>query len=643
MRATATAGDFRAKAIAGTHTILIALDCAEPRRKGLLGFGFKREVAGGGATKWLSSLKVFRSVVANPQVGTIYSTEQHPIQSFLWGDYTAKPDTSYKFSIYPMYGTPSALQPQAPIELTVRTEKEFDQGHGVWFNRGAIASQAFAREFQNKAPANPDDPNDKETAWLSRGLLEACLAYINGTPRGDGLRVAAYEFTYAPILKALKSALDRGVDLKIVYHDTTTAKDSGKNANEDAMRKAGLPVNDQKITFRRSKTPIPHNKFIVRLTGGKPKQVWTGSTNFTDSGFLGQSNVGHLVVNDDTAQHYLDFWTVLKDDPERSVARAGAIKLSPNPPPLVAKNSISCVFSPRQTANMLTWYGDRMLDATGSVMFTAAFGVAKQLIGPLSKERDFLRFVLMEKPPTGEAKAELTKDRDLIISYGAVLNDMYTMQDGAVKAKGKIAEFDLEKWYFRKEALYRKQGNIFYIHTKFLLLDALSNDPLTCSGSANFSANSLQQNDENMLLIRGNTRVADIYMTEFDRIFRHFYFRDIANQLAKDGKGADDAFLAETSAWTDSYFKPNAFKTKRREMFFATPAKNWADNAANDPALPPETAKPARKSSTAKKPAAKKKKASGAKKRPARKKAPAKKKKSKTAKRKRPAAKKAKR
>ena len=64
---------------------------------------------------------------------------------------------------------------------------------------------------------------------------------------------------------------------------------------------------------------------------------------------------------------------------------------------------------------MLTWYGDRMLDATSSVMFTAAFGVAKQLIGPLAKERDFLRFVLMERPPAGEAKAQLTADRDLII------------------------------------------------------------------------------------------------------------------------------------------------------------------------------------------------------------------------------------
>jgi PLD-like domain len=441
--------------------------------------------------------------------------------------------------------------------------------------------------------------------------------------------VAAYEFTYAPILDALKRARDRGVDMQIVYHDSTGEKGQ---PNETAMKAAGLPIDDGKITYKRSHTKIPHNKFIVHLAGGTPKRVWTGSTNFTDSGFLGQSNVGHLVVDDGTAKQYLDFWTLVKGDPVQADARAGVETLTPNPPPLVPPKSITRVFSPRHKADMLTWYGDRMLDATGAVMFTAAFGVSKQLIGPLSKMRDFLRFVLMEKPPAGEAKAQLSSDRDLIISYGAVLSDMYTMQGDSVVAKGKIASFDLEKWYFRKEALYRKQGNIFYIHTKFLLIDPLSDDPLLCSGSANFSANSLQQNDENMLLIRGNTRVADIYMTEFDRIFRHFYFRDIANQLAKDGKNADDAFLDETDKWTDSYFAPGAFKTKRREMFFAMPAKNWTANAANDPPLPaagakaaktPRARKPAAGKTAAKRKTPAKKSSGGAKKK---KKAPAKKK-----------------
>ncbi|HEV2834270.1 MAG TPA: hypothetical protein VGW58_03075, partial [Pyrinomonadaceae bacterium] len=62
MRVTKEQGDFKVKAIAGTHTILIALDCAEERRRGLLGFGFKRGVVGSknGGPKWLRSLKVFK-------------------------------------------------------------------------------------------------------------------------------------------------------------------------------------------------------------------------------------------------------------------------------------------------------------------------------------------------------------------------------------------------------------------------------------------------------------------------------------------------------------------------------------------------------------------------------------------------------
>ena len=164
MRAFMSEGDFRVKEIAGTHTVLIALDCTEARRHGLMGFAFKRET--GGATKarqkWLPSLKVFKSIVPDPKnerdpsdptQPKRFSTLEHPIQSFLWSDYTARPNTPYKFTIVPMYGRPGALQPEKEIVLEVRTEKEFDQNHGVWFNRGAIASQAFAREFTNKAPS----------------------------------------------------------------------------------------------------------------------------------------------------------------------------------------------------------------------------------------------------------------------------------------------------------------------------------------------------------------------------------------------------------------------------------------------------------------------------------------------------------
>jgi type IV secretory pathway VirB10-like protein len=155
------------------------------------------------------------------------------------------------------------------------------------------------------------------------------------------------------------------------------------------------------------------------------------------------------------------------------------------------------------------------------------------------------------------------------------------------------------------------------VHTKFLLIDPLSNDPLVCSGSANFSSGSLLQNDENMLLVRGNTRIADIYMTEFDRIFRHFYFRDIANELAA-AKTSDDAqaiFLDETDGWSTNYFKPGTLKNNRRIMFFEQPKTTWFANAAAAPSAPakpkqprkPSGEKPAKKATAKKSKAAKKK------------------------------------
>jgi hypothetical protein len=82
-----------------------------------------------------------------------------------------------------------------------------------------------------------------------------------------------------------------------------------------------------------------------------------------------------------------------------------------------------------------------------------------------------------------------------------------------------------------------------------------------------------------MLLIRGDTRVADIYMTEFDRVFRHFYFRDVANELAAKGNDAAAIFLDEGDGWTESYFKPDSLKANRRLMFFRSATTTWFGNA----------------------------------------------------------------
>lgn len=578
-------GDFRARGVAGTRAILLALDCTPTRLKGFRGFSIWRETVGEPTSgRWLRSLKVFKSVIPDPKPPTgknapRYTTEDHPIQSFIWSDYTAAPGKTYRFRIFPRYGRPGALTNDTDDHLliAVTTEKEgIVDGHGVWFNRGAIASQAFTREFGNVSPGElVNDLDAPVTKWLSRGLAEACLTFIDGVKKGEELVGCIYEFTYAPVLAALKSAVARGVVVRLSYHKT--------KANDDAITEAKLPRTKgrKKVLFERTKPKIPHNKFLVHVVKGKPRAVWTGSTNITPSGFLGQSNVGHVVVDEDVAKAYYAYFEKFSDDPTLSNARAAAVELSPHPPELVPEQPITTVFSPRYTANMLGWYGNRIEDATSSVMFTGAFGINKELVPRLTKDRDFLRFVMLEKRPTAAESKVLRSDRDLVIAYGAELGRTSVYKNKKFQ-KVRIKNFSLDRW-FRNEEHFRKQGNIFFVHTKILLIDPLSDDPLVCTGSANYSKNSLDSNDENMLLIRGNTRVADIYLTEFDRLFRHFYFRDVANEIESKGKQAQDAFLDETDSgpthWTSSYFRPAAFKTRRREMFFSLPKKTWAASA----------------------------------------------------------------
>ena len=196
-------GDFRAHVIAGTRVILIALDLSQENAKGLAGFAFKREPSPG-HSDWLTGLKVFKSLEPNPKPNAHYSTSENPIQSFLWSDYTASPTTTYKFTVAAMYGHPGALEPKETLRFDVTTEPADDGKHGIWFNRGSIASQAFAKEFDNAAmtDAIANDPDNKMTIWLSRGLLEASRPSVPI----PGSKPAAITFCEAPTHSSSRAA-----------------------------------------------------------------------------------------------------------------------------------------------------------------------------------------------------------------------------------------------------------------------------------------------------------------------------------------------------------------------------------------------------------------------------------------------------
>ena len=595
MRARNQTDAVSVHAIAGSRVVCLGLDAKKKAAKGLLGFAVERRE--GRKKTWLKGVRYFEATPpADVTPGRPVESDQAPIQSFLWGDYTAAPGTAYTYAVYPVYGKPGALRRGEPVEVKVRTEPLDAPDHAIFFNRGAAGSQAYSRRFGDYRRfykvdkygtarwvefLKPGDvPEHKAHEWLSRGLEEAVLGYI-GQARGKdwGVRAAVYEFDYLPVIQAFVEALESGADVKIVYD----AKQSGKDkagpwrATLAALKKVGLRAYGsirrfEAMTIPRTITTISHNKFIVLLYKGEPVQVWSGSANMTAGGIFGQSNVGHVVRDREVAARYYAYWQELSGDPQTKDIRRWNVERQPDlegPPP---PDSITPIFSPRPTLGMLEWYADRLASAKSSVHFTAAFGVSQQLAAklmkkrPLSESDPFLRYILLESKPSPQA-AKKRKDAARAKGQQAPLDyyDFAPVANNRI-AWGALTRVRRDDQHLLEESLSGLDTHVEYLHTKYMIVDPLTDDPLVVTGSANFSDASTRSNDENMLVIRGNTRVADIFLGEFMRTFNHFRLRNLVNELS-DEEVARSFFLAPDDSWTRPYYQDGTPEMAERLLF----------------------------------------------------------------------------
>jgi phosphatidylserine/phosphatidylglycerophosphate/cardiolipin synthase-like enzyme len=536
MRKRASSGGVTVQGIAGTHAIFFGLDLDPGVLPGCLGFAVHRQDHTESEEYWLSGFKTFQSIVPNPDPKQFYSSHDHPIQSFYWGDYTAKPGHDYTYRFVPRYGAPGSLTDQDGVEasIDISTGDPTQGVHGVYFNRGVAASQAYAVRFGSPPDELPDVQRQAALTWLSRGLAEAIAAFI-GQASGPGfaIRAAAYEFTEPGVLAAFGAAEQAGADVKVVYH---ARSDTEGDQNRKAIAAAAL---DPAILIPRTKAKIAHNKFIVLCEKGDngaltPVSVWTGSTNFSEGGIYGHSNVGHAVRDGAVAARFLDYWGQLAGDPDVDSLRDWVSANSPFDAGSLGSPGIHTLFSPRHGLDPLNWYADRFGSAGVVANITEAFGMGKvfedQLTGYAG---DALHYVMLDK--RDDHQDVWSADHKVFVAVGS---------------SGGPTE--LSRW--AKETLTGFNPMVPYLHTKILLVDPLSADPTVITGSANFSPDSTSTNDENMLVIRGDTEVADIYFSEFTRIFQHFYARWWASQLSKGPADAQThSFLVETDAWQAPY------------------------------------------------------------------------------------------
>jgi phosphatidylserine/phosphatidylglycerophosphate/cardiolipin synthase-like enzyme len=568
MRKTVVQNGIIVKAYAGVTGVLLAFNFEnDADRHGVLGFAIQRD-----DSKWLPAAIPFPGVKHN--AGDDIPTNKAPVQKFRWSDYTTNPDTTYKYTVYAVHGTaPDQLALGAGAEITVTTEsRDVSSVIGnpdrilTISNRAVAASQAFSREFPettnklNAALAKPKPAGkaaktdgiltEPEMKWLSNGLLESIVAFIklaNGP--GFALDVAIYQYELEDIWGAINAASKAGAAVRLIYHSKKGDTQTDRNEASAAALKL-----DQK--YGRVTHAIFHHKFIIlsKLEGATrtPIAVLCGSTNFTSNGVYAQANNVQVTSNPLLLKKYVDQFNFIFQQPAHDPPATAVQDTEQNI--LSATTPLQVGFSPRNGRSDITLFASLINSARQDVLFATAFGLDKEFTAALSGQPhdSILRYGVEDKSDTITGRhADRTADFTAASTLPSGL-DGWLAEHRTPGAKGSIL-----------------------IHDKIVVVDFTSDNPIVINGSHNYSNAASASNDENYLIVHGNTAMADCLGVEVMRLYDHYRFRFVQNPPKSETAAATPAkptpqkplTLYTTDEWTNDYYDATKLKFADRMVF----------------------------------------------------------------------------
>ncbi|MEP7195911.1 MAG: phospholipase D-like domain-containing protein [Saprospiraceae bacterium] len=539
-------------AVSGTNTVVLSIDMKE-KPTDLLGFAFEREETESKKRIWLEGQKFFKSVIniekkdLDKVKGQKYPSYLHPIQSFLWKDFTVIPGKEYTYIVTCMTGSPQSPIRGLSEEITISAEEHVKENQGIYFNRGVSGSQSYTENFGFDKPFDLEEKiiDQKAADWLSKGLYEGMKAFIKSAKKGQKIRGAFYEFHYPALLLELKEAKKRGVNIQVVYDAINYGEENAAGVKATGTSTLIKHVRDNEVTQA-------HNKFFVIVGANDVAlRVWTGSTNISAKGIYGHCNTGHLIKDRKIASKYYEYWKLVDKNLSKKEYRIAVENLKDglDVEAVDIPQGISVFFSPRKTNNMLQVYADMVGSASEMVCCVYPFNVDKRFQKVFEIDKEFIRYILLDKRQKFNTFA--TDDKDVEVTAGAYIHSAVDNWVGETSA-GKLIKTGID-----------------FLHNKFILIDPLGETPIVISGSANFSENSTSKNDENTLIIKGNDWVADIYFTDYVRLFDHFSFREWLNSHTS----VFNPYLDETGKWINKYFDNPKYLNVKRKLVFKNMAR----------------------------------------------------------------------
>lgn len=518
------------------------------------GFAIYRRTGGGTAEPiptWVGFEDAVTSLADSP---TGRPSTEWPVQKYMWTDYQVARGQTVAYRVVPMVGKAGklrrSLKNASDWTPSVTLGDASSQGVEATFNRGIVASQWLSRRLANLPGNTPNtklrtaigtvgDPLRDFLAGDARAALIAFIREASAAPT-RALHAALFELNDPELVAEL---VKLGPKLHLVLANGSVKK-KGEDENSDAratLKAAGIDVTDRMIAPNR----LGHDKFAVLSdAAGKPMAILTGSTNWTQTGLCTQAN-NVLVIRDRTvAGWYRAAWQRLHD--------AG----STTPDTLISANSqLNTMTSGGRTTSAWLTPVRGLIDLKDAArrIDGASQGVLFLMFNP-GPSGTLLNTILARGDPTSP-----TYDRDLYVN-GVLNGDPSTKKRPVVlyhRGEPSRLSFDVvlpaavgtDPLRFWLPELRQLAGTHAMVHSKVIVVDPFGPAPVVMTGSHNLGPKASGRNDDNLVIVDGDSRLAEAYAVTIIAIYAQYRWRQ---RLAQGSKWRG---LHDNDRWQAPYFQ----------------------------------------------------------------------------------------
>lgn len=518
---------------------------------------------------------VFTSVGFADDPHTAFETRpstEWPIQKYMWIDYFVNAGDEVCYRVVPMIGNPAGATgataksgkpaPKGTVGPTgtgtVTLTKASDLatpwtdmvkigdngGIEAYFNRGLVSSQFLAKRLNNipknertkSLKSNLADPKSSIRTFMGGNLLQALTTMLNEVATDGSLQLyaALYELDEFSLIDGLNK-IGKRAHVILANGAFSSAKPDPQAANAKKLTKVD-------VTRRKVGTPhFAHNKFIVITKNDVPLKVFTGSTNWTMNGVFTQINNAVVLHDPEVAKYYKDEWDAIKADCDKSGngLYSDTYKKHNSTAKTNTDKSITTYFTPvPKTIDM---------QAATTYIENAKHGILFLMFKPGVEGKSLMLYDVIMK---------MADNKNLLVN-GVLNADPGGAKTPTIKflTNNKPEDGDLdavlpaainEDFQFWQDEVAKQNVTI---HSKCIVIDPFSNNPVLITGSHNMGDKASKSNDDNLNIILGNKPLAQAYAINMMGVYHHYRWRFYRSKKTSAPKWDGNSKSDEWQQW----------------------------------------------------------------------------------------------